>query len=113
MLAQPTREGQKKDTWRVGDQDIYGGDAIKQASDIVLTISVPYKWLRQNEPNPADQKDHDRWLKQCEEWKGQAEAGVLKARDGEDGLWRRLRFDGPRVRFADLDEALKGEATHG
>lgn len=100
QLAQLSREGQKGATgWRFTDQATWGGDMLKQASDIMLGVVIPGKWLRQRQPDPEDQKDYDRWVRQCEEWRDAAEIGTLKVRDGEDGDWMRVPFNGARMLF--------------
>lgn len=102
-LAQPTREAQKSErTWRFTDQSAYGGDTLKQNSDIFLSMAIPRKWLAQREPDPSDQKAHDKWSGQMHRWIDKAEVGTLKVRDDEDGKWRELSFDGPRVLFGNL-----------
>jgi replicative DNA helicase len=98
-LAQLTRGSQDKaHTWRFTDQALYGGDAIKQASDIMLGVTLPRKWLRQREPEEGT-KDHDLWVGKMERWKGRAEVGSLKMRDGDDGHWFALDFDGATYSF--------------
>ena len=64
-------------------------------------MSLPEKWLRQREPSEQDGKVRATWLADCDSWRDRAEIGVLKARDGEDGLWRKVIFDKERVRFTD------------
>jgi replicative DNA helicase len=103
LLCQPTREGQKnRDNWRVYDQDIYGGDTIKQCSDVLMSISIPCKWLAQNEADRSNSHAYEAWVRNMTEWKDKAEVGLLKNRDGPDGLWRKLAYDGERVKFGDL-----------
>ena len=100
QLAQLSREGQKTATnWRFTDQALWGGDMIKQASDVMLGVVIPQKWLRQRQPDPSDQKDFDKWVRQMDEWKGRAEIGTLKVRDGDDGDWRAVPFSGERMLF--------------
>lgn len=101
LLAQVTREAQKRETWRVRDQDLFGGDGVKQASDIFLTLCLPEKWLRQREPEEGS-KERGKWESDCLRWHGKAEIGVPKARDGDDGSSRTLAFDGRRMIFSDL-----------
>lgn len=100
QLAQLSREGQKGAThWRFTDQALWGGDMIKQASDVMLGVVIPYKWLGQRQPDPNDQKDFDAWVRDRERWKNKAEIGRLKVRDDEDGDWTEIDFDGPRMLF--------------
>lgn len=102
LLAQATREGQKRDHWRLRTNDIYGGDRIKQSSDVVLALGIPSVWLSEREPDSGDLKEHDKWLKQCHDWVGKAEIGAPKVRDGESGSWRTISFDGKKTLFGDL-----------
>lgn len=101
MLAQATREGQKRDHWRLRPSDIYGGDAVKQSSDIVLSLSIPSVWLKEREPDQEDSAAHAKWAKQSLAWDKRAEIGAPKVRDGESGSWRALTFDGARTVFGD------------
>jgi replicative DNA helicase len=100
LLAQLTRGSQDKATsWKFTDQALYGGDAIKQASDVMLGITLPRKWLRQREPEESDQKAHDAWAGKMERWQDKAEIGALKMRDDDDGHWLTLPFDGATYTF--------------
>lgn len=100
QLAQLSRESQKSaSSWRFNDQSIWGGEMIKMASDVMLAVVIPGKWLRQRQPDPMDTKDYDKWARQTEEWRDGAEIGTLKVRDGDDGDWRRVEFSGARMIF--------------
>lgn len=101
LLAQVTREAQKRETWRIRDQDLFGGDSVKQASDIFLTVCLPEKWLRQREPEIGS-KERGKWDADCERWRDRAEISAPKVRDGDDGSARTVAFDGPRMVFHDL-----------
>lgn len=101
MLAQATREGQKRDHWRLRTSDIYGGDAVKQSSDMVLSLAIPSVWLKEREPDQEDVNAYNKWSKQHLAWTGKAEIGAPKVRDGESGGWRTVSFDGPRTLFSD------------
>lgn len=100
-LAQATREGQKRDHWRLRTSDIYGGDAVKQSSDMVLSLAIPSVWLKEREPDQEDINAYNKWSKQALAWQGKAEIGSPKVRDGESGGWRTVLFDGPRTKFSD------------
>lgn len=102
LLVQATREGQKRDHWRLRTSDIWGGDSIKQASDMVLAVSLPSTWLAEREPDPEDRKAYDAWVRKTEQWRGRAEIGAPKVRGGESGCWATIAFDGPRTIFTDL-----------
>lgn len=102
LLVQATREGQKREHWRLRTNDIYGGDAVKQSSDVVVALSIPGNWLAEREPDREDQKHHDKWARQVQEWEGRAEIGAPKVRDGESGSWRAIAFDGKKTLFGDL-----------
>lgn len=100
QLAQlSTGEQKRLTTWRFTDQAVWSGDFVKQMSDVMLAVTIPCKWLRQRQPDPEDQKDFDRWNRQMDEWRGRADIGALKIRDGEDGDWTGLDFDGNRMLF--------------
>lgn len=100
LLAQLTRGSQDKaQTWKFTDQALWGGDAIKQASDVMLGVTLPRKWLRQREPDESDQKAHDAWEGKMARWEGKAEVGALKMRDDDDGHWLTLPFDGATYTF--------------
>jgi replicative DNA helicase len=53
LLAQVTREAQKRDHWRVRDQDLFGGDVVKQSSDVMFSVSIPTVFIQQREPRPG------------------------------------------------------------
>ena len=38
-------------------QALYGGDAVKQASDVMLGVTLPRKWLKQREPDEGSRED--------------------------------------------------------
>ncbi|MCC6486712.1 MAG: AAA family ATPase [Candidatus Hydrogenedentes bacterium] len=102
-LAQLTREFQKESGWRVRSQALWGGDAIKQRSDILLGVALPSLWLRENRvesgEKPHQKEAFDKWVREVEEWRGFAEIGTLKVRDGEAGDYRRVTYDGARLWF--------------
>lgn len=100
LLAQVTRESQKRETWKVRDQDLWGGDVVKQCSDILMTLTMPEKWLRQREPEKTD-KTRGQWEADCLRWEGKAEIGFPKVRDGQDGQSCVVSFSGERMLFGD------------
>lgn len=100
VLAQVTTESQKRETWKVRAEDAWGGDHIRQCSDIVMTVTLPHKWLRTHEP-PEGSRDRATWEGNCMRWEGKAEIGFPKIRDGEDGVSRAVSFDGPRMYFTE------------
>lgn len=106
QLAQVTREGAKREnSWRPRDGDAFGGGAIKENSDIMLASVLPAEWLRQHEPPDDDagnnRKEHDKWVSDLARWQGKAEFGALKIRDGQNGNWKVVAFDGPRMLFGE------------
>lgn len=103
LLAQLTRGSQDKaNSWKFTDQALYGGDAVKQASDVMLGVTLPRKWLKQREPDETDQRAHDEWLGRMFKWEGKAEIGALKMRDDDDGQWLTVPFDGKTYTFGTL-----------
>lgn len=104
LLAQLTRGSQDKaNSWKFTDQALYGGDAIKQASDVMLGVTLPRKWLKQREPDESD-RAHDEWVGKMARWEGKAEIGALKMRDDDDGNWLTLPFDGQTYSFGTVAE---------
>lgn len=105
QLAQITKEGQKSAGWRFTKADIYGGGMVVENSDIVLGVTVPSVWLRENKPEPAGESQpkereiFDRWVRNSETWKGRAEVASLKMRDGPTSGWKEVDFDGARIQF--------------
>lgn len=100
LLAQLTRGSQTSaSSWRFTDQALYGGDAIKQASDVMLGVTLPRKWLKQREPDENDARAHDEWVRKMEHWKDRAEIGALKMRDDDDGNWLQMPFCGSTYTF--------------
>lgn len=100
LLAQLTRGSQDKaHSWRFTDQALYGGDAVKQASDVMLGVTLPRKWLKQREPDESDQRGHLEWEDKMEKWRDKAEVGALKMRDDDDGHWLTMPFDGATYTF--------------
>lgn len=98
LLAQVTREAQKRDHWRVRDQDLFGGDVVKQSSDVMFSVSIPSVFIQQREPRPGSE-DWFKWQSEMEEWHGKAEIGILKMRDGENGGRKIISWNGPRQTF--------------
>lgn len=102
LLAQLTRGSQDKaNSWKFTDQALYGGDAIKQASDVMLGVTLPRKWLKQREPEEGS-RDHDEWEGRMLRWRDKAEIGALKMRDDDDGNWLTLPFDGSTYTFGSV-----------
>ena len=107
QLAQITKEGQKSGNWRFKRGDIYGGGLLVENSDIIIGVTVPIEWLRQNQPEPPSEAKpqnrpiFDDWLKNMEVWKDKAEIAALKMRDGASGSWKPLDFSGVRMSFGD------------
>jgi hypothetical protein len=102
LLAQLTRGSQDKaSSWKFTDQALYGGDAIKQASDVMLGVTLPRKWLKQREPDEGS-RDHDEWAGRMERWRDKAEIGALKMRDDDDGNWQVVPFDGSTYTFGSV-----------
>lgn len=102
MLAQPTREGMKTAVrWRLTESAIYGGDSLRQNSDMVLSIAIPHNWLVNREPDESQQQEYDKWFKDCLKWKGLGEFCAIKLRDGEKSGWETLGWDGASTRFKD------------
>lgn len=100
LLAQVTRES-LKESWRIKSTSLWGGEDIKQCSDIMFGAMIPSEWLKENEPDKNMTKDHDKWLQDCEYWKGRAQLVSLKVRDGPTGGFRTVGFDGDKVRFVE------------
>lgn len=103
LLAQLTRGSQgNANSWRFTDQALYGGDAVKQASDVMIGVTLPRKWLKQREPDESDQRGHDEWAGKMEKWRDRAEVGALKMRDDDDGQWLDMPFDGSTYTFGSV-----------
>lgn len=100
LLAQVTRESQKRDGWRVRPGDLWGGDTVRECSDIMLTACLPHKWLSENEPEGG--KEKEKWSTDLLRWAGRGEVSAPKVRDGETGNHRAVSFDGKRMLFGDL-----------
>lgn len=106
QLAQITRDGQKVGNWRFKSGDIYGGGLVVENSDLVLGLSIPKVWLRENQPEAPSEKPHSRenfdaWLKNMEIWNDKAEFAAFKVRSGVGATWKEIAFDGPRMTFGD------------
>ena len=100
LLGQLTRGAQEKaSSWRFTDQAIWGGDYIKQASDVMLGITLPRKWLKQREPDESDDRGRNEWFSKMDRWRDKAEIGALKMRDDDDGQWIQMPFDGKTYTF--------------
>lgn len=99
LLAQVTRESQKRDGWRVRPGDLWGGEVVRECSDFMLTCCLPAKWLQEN---PAEmEKDKGKWAADIEAWTGYAEIGAPKVRDGDGGSHRKVAFNGVQMLFSD------------
>lgn len=102
LLAQITRESQKRDaSWKVRASDLWGGERVRECSDIVMTVVQPSQWLAERKPDEDNQKAYGDWSKQTMRWEGKAEIGFPKMRDGESGKSCIVKFDGPRTEFVD------------
>ncbi|SEB97430.1 DnaB-like helicase C-terminal domain-containing protein [Bradyrhizobium erythrophlei] len=108
QLAQLTREGQRAPSWKFGSGDIYGGGLIVENSDIIIGLTIPKIWLRDNEPEPASEENpkgreqRDRWLREWEIWKEKAAFAVFKNRSGTGSKWKEVDFNGPRMLFGGI-----------
>lgn len=110
LLAQITKEGQKSSNWRFTKADIFGGGLVENA-DVVLGVTVPTIWLRENKPEegsseiPKEREVWQKWTSNIEKWTDKAEVAALKVRDGATVPWREIPFDGARMRFGADDLA--------
>lgn len=105
LLAQCTRESQKRDHWGVRLADLYGGERVRQRSDIMFSVAIPTVWMRDREP-AIGTEEYLKWQEKMERWHGIAEVGVLKMRDGEAGGRVQVGFDGARMRFSQREQEL-------
>lgn len=105
LLAQLTREGQKREHWRVRSQDLFGGDSVKQRSDVMFSVSIPTTFIAEREPVPGTE-EHFKWQDEMEKWHGKAEVSVLKARDGAPGGRVTVGWDGVRQTFSNAEFEL-------
>ncbi|MEP0323281.1 replicative DNA helicase [Bauldia litoralis] len=87
--------------------DAYGGEVIRECSDIVIGVSNPSATLPGLEPPKEASRDGEpckawqQWLEMAESWRGYAEVAALKGRDGGNTGWHRVAFDGKRTWFED------------
>lgn len=100
LLAQVTSESQKRPHWRIKAADLWGGESIKECSDIFLTITIPWKWLQDNPPERD--ADKGKWDADCGQWYEKAEFAAPKVRDGETCGFTACKWDGKRMMFGDL-----------
>jgi hypothetical protein len=107
QLAQITRDGQKSSNWRFKSGDIYGGGLVVENADLVLGLTIPKVWLRENKPEAPSEKPHSRetfdaWVKNMEIWTDKAEFAAFKVRSGMGETWKEIDFDGPRMTFGSI-----------
>lgn len=80
--------------------DLYGGSAVEQESDVVLFVHREEYLLGRKEP-AQDAKDRAEWQLKMDNVRGKAELVLGKRRGGTGFGVRTLYFEGPRVRFSD------------
>lgn len=112
-LAQINKAKDKADDTRPTLNDLpYDGG---QAADAVFALHRPELYMPEEMPRAAGVKQSDeqrisamaRWDEERARVRGLAEFSALKRRFGPTGM-RRLRFDGPRMTFADPDAPPPG-----
>lgn len=102
LLAQCTRESQKRDDTRPRISDIYGGGDVEEISDAICAIHNPRVTLLERAPNRNSGDDFEKWLNQLDKWNGKAEMRSMKRRRGVKSQWRTIGFDGANAEFTEL-----------
>lgn len=103
VLAQLKKEfgdGPWQQMRRPNVNDLYGGSAVEQESDVVLFVHREEYLLGRKEPS-QDAKDRAEWELKMDNVKGKAELVLGKRRGGTGFGVRTLYFEGSKVRFAD------------
>jgi replicative DNA helicase len=119
MLAQMTREGQKrlaaggwsKRELRPHRYDLYGGGDMEEYADVILLAHRPETILPHVEPVAGRKgKDgldpHDEWKAAVAYWKGKAELIADKVRSGPGGGTVEMKWNGERTRYESLPSML-------
>jgi replicative DNA helicase len=111
-LCQLSRSVEMRDDKRPGLSDLRDSGAIEQDADVVLFVYREQYYLERAEPKQAAgesdekfQKRRDGWDRQMNAARNVAEVIVAKNRHGPTRT-ARLRFDGPRQLFQDLQQDL-------
>ena len=100
QLKKEFGEGPWQQMRRPNVNDLYGGSAPEQESDIVIFVHREEYLLGRKEP-AKDAKDREDWQTKMDEVKGKAELVLAKRRGGAGFGVRTLWFEGPRLRFYD------------
>ena len=103
LLAQLKKEygdGPWQQIRRPSVNDLYGGSAPEQESDVVLFVHREEYLLKRKEP-AKDAKDRPDWESQLMKVEGTGELVIAKRRGGNAHGVRRLYFDGKATRFYD------------
>jgi replicative DNA helicase len=102
LLAQCTRESQKREDTRPRISDIWGGGDIEEIADAVVGLHNPSAMLMERMPNPKMESEFSNWLQEVERWKGRAEMRSMKRRRGKKSEWFQVGFDGEIAEFTEL-----------
>ena len=102
LLAQLTRENQKRDDKRPNLGDLYGGSSIEQDADVVAFIHNESYWLQRSEPE-VDTPEHLQWDRNVREAAGKSEIILGKRRQGQGADSCTVGFDAAYTRFYDYE----------
>lgn len=100
QLKKEFGEGPWQQMRRPNVNDLYGGSAPEQESDVVLFVHREEYLLGRKEPAQGT-KDRGDWELARDKAAGKAELVLTKRRGGKGFGTRTFYFDGPKVRFSD------------
>ena len=110
QLKKEFGEGPWQQMRRPNVNDLYGGSAPEQESDVVIFVHREEYLLGRKEP-AKDAKDRQDWEDKMEGVKGKAELVLAKRRGGAGFGVRTLWFEGPRLRFYDQSPRTYAQPT--
>lgn len=104
VLAQFTRELQKRDNKRPEMSDLYGGAAIEQDADTVFFVHREEYWLERSEPREGSE-EWAKWQAQLSAAEGKADVILAKRRRGSGAGQQVLTFEKKITKFFDYRPA--------
>ncbi|PHQ71758.1 MAG: hypothetical protein COB93_02465 [Sneathiella sp.] len=81
----------------------YGGDVINNSADLIIATHNEHRLLMKS-PVETSSSKYGAWIEKCDKWKGKAEIGCLKYRNGAELPYRTFNVDGPRMLFSDISK---------
>lgn len=101
LISHLTKENERRTSKKPIMSDLYGSGGIAQNADSVWFLYRHHYYLKREEPDQSNTKEHDQWLRDCDKYQGKAELYSTKARMGAVGNVQ-VGFNEVFTRFYDL-----------